>query len=66
MSTLKRKFYAIKNELGLQQWPQNFTELRHHPIFPKMYPLSINFVMNTSERDEKDLGNVIQELFPTS
>lgn len=46
LSTLKRRFYILKEELGLSTWPKSFKEISHLPIFQKMYPMSLNFILN--------------------
>ena len=60
LSTLKRRFCEIKHELGIQQWPQNIHDIRHLPIFHKIYPMTLSFVMNERNRDEKDLRDWIK------
>ncbi|KAF0974659.1 hypothetical protein FDP41_006133 [Naegleria fowleri] len=57
MSTLKRKFYQMKNELGMDKWPQYFQEVRHLPIFEYMYPMSLNFILNHDGHEEGEEEN---------
>ncbi|EFC40154.1 predicted protein [Naegleria gruberi] len=55
LSTLKRRFYQLKDEIGLDRWPQYFKEVRHLPIFNQMYPMSLEFILNdpnTCQQDE--------------
>lgn len=51
-STLKRRFGEVKNELGLSRWPYRFYEMRHLPIFPKVYPMSLDFILNENMESE--------------
>ena len=46
LSTLKRRFYELKDGLGLNCWPTYFHEIRHLPIFQKIYPMSLQFILN--------------------
>ncbi|EFC41433.1 predicted protein [Naegleria gruberi] len=48
LSTMKRRFYELKSDLGLKCWPQNYNEICNLPIFPKIYPLSLSFILNAS------------------
>ena len=52
ISTLKRRFYELKVELGLEKWPQYFHEIRHLPIFPDIYPMSMRFILNEISIDD--------------
>ena len=53
LSTLKRRFGEVKQELGMEKWPSYYDDVRHLPIFPKLYPMSLQFIMN--EHDCSDL-----------
>jgi len=46
LSTLKRRFYELKEEFGLEKWPQYYHEIRHLPIFQRIYPMSLKFILN--------------------
>ncbi|EFC41434.1 predicted protein [Naegleria gruberi] len=46
LSTLKRRFYNLKEEFGMSTWPKTFKEISHLPIYQKMYPMSLNFILN--------------------
>ena len=46
LSTLKRRFYELKGEFGLERWPNNLLITRHLPIFKKIYPMSLDFILN--------------------
>ena len=50
LSTLKRRFYELKDDFGLKSWPQCFAEVRHLPIFRQIYPMSLDFILNTHEK----------------
>jgi len=52
LSTLKRRFYELKDEFGIDRWPQYMEDIRHLPIFPKIYPLSMTFILNEAMQDE--------------
>ena len=52
LSTLKRRFYELKDEFGLERWPQYFFEIRHLPIFSKVYPMSFYFLLNHDGCDD--------------
>ena len=49
LSTLKRRFYELKDGFGLERWPQYFFEIRHLPVFAKLYPMSLSFILNDVE-----------------
>ncbi|EFC40340.1 predicted protein [Naegleria gruberi] len=49
LSTLKRRFYELKDGFGLERWPQYFFEIRHLPIFKKIYPMNLQFILNSDE-----------------
>ncbi|KAG2392407.1 hypothetical protein C9374_012659 [Naegleria lovaniensis] len=55
LSTLKRRFYALKDEIGIETWPQFFKDIRHLKCFPQIYPMSLSFIMNSEMREEKDI-----------
>nr|CAG4710252.1 unnamed protein product [Naegleria fowleri] len=46
ISTLKRRFGELKHELGMEKWPSYFDDVRHLPIFPQLYPMSLSFILN--------------------
>ena len=46
LSSLKRRFYEVKKGLGLERWPQYFEEIRHLPVFSRIYPMSLTFILN--------------------
>ncbi|EFC40268.1 predicted protein [Naegleria gruberi] len=46
LSTLKRRFYELKDGFGLDRWPNNLLVARHLPIFKKIYPMSLDFILN--------------------
>ncbi|EFC42932.1 Hypothetical protein NAEGRDRAFT_80184 [Naegleria gruberi] len=49
VSTIKRRFYGLRNELGLTKWPNNYFEYSHMKLFEEIYPLSLNFILNKGE-----------------
>nr|CAG4710801.1 unnamed protein product [Naegleria fowleri] len=53
LSTLKRRFYELKDELGMEKWPQFYDEIRHLPIFPLVYPMSFQFIFNPPKISSK-------------
>ncbi|KAG2385733.1 hypothetical protein C9374_002882 [Naegleria lovaniensis] len=61
------RFYELKDELGMDKWPQFYDEIRHLPIFPFVYPMSFKFILNppklssfhaASKRKKRKGGNV--------
>ncbi|KAG2370686.1 hypothetical protein C9374_014317, partial [Naegleria lovaniensis] len=48
LSTVKRRFYELKDEIGLNKWPQDYLELMHLEVFQKIYPMSLHFILNHS------------------
>ncbi|EFC39888.1 predicted protein [Naegleria gruberi] len=52
-STLKRRFYESKEDLGIEKWPQFYQEVRHLPIFEYIYPMSLTFILNPVNRHKK-------------
>ncbi|KAF0974666.1 hypothetical protein FDP41_006140 [Naegleria fowleri] len=54
LSTVKRRFYELKDEIGLNKWPQDFLELMQlsKEVFQKIYPMSLHFILNHDD-DEK-------------
>ena len=57
ISTLKRRFYEMKDDLGISKWPQFYEEIRHLPIFSEVYPLSIEFILNDRMENELTFNN---------
>jgi len=53
LSTLKRRFYELKDELQLQKWPQFYDEFCNLPIFRHVYPMSVQYITNDSMVEEK-------------
>jgi len=58
LSTLKRRFYDVKGDLDIEKWPQCYNDVRHLPIFSRMYPMSLQFILNTHDRSEKELDEM--------
>jgi len=56
MSTLKRRFYELKQDLEMERWPQFFSEINKLKIFPQIYPMSMQFILNETNRGEKELS----------
>ncbi|KAL9645001.1 hypothetical protein ABK040_004494 [Willaertia magna] len=52
LSTLKRRFYELKDELQMDKWPQFYHEIRHLEIFPYVYPMSLKFILNRNNKRE--------------
>ncbi|EFC41423.1 predicted protein [Naegleria gruberi] len=50
LSTIKRKFYSIRNELGIDKWPHNYLEYRHYSFFDDFYPMSMKFILNDKDQ----------------
>ncbi|KAG2378404.1 hypothetical protein C9374_008547 [Naegleria lovaniensis] len=46
ISTLKRRFGELKHELGMEKWPSYFDDVRHLPVFPQLYPMSLSYILN--------------------
>ncbi|KAG2394012.1 hypothetical protein C9374_003776 [Naegleria lovaniensis] len=46
LSTVKRRFYDLKNEIGIHKWPKDYFELMDTTLFAKIYPLSLQFILN--------------------
>ncbi|KAG2378364.1 hypothetical protein C9374_008507 [Naegleria lovaniensis] len=51
LSTLKRRFYELKDDMGLQRWPQFYEEIKDLPIFPQVYPMCLEFILNREDED---------------
>ena len=56
LSTLKRRFYELKDKIGIDKWPQFYNDIRHLEAFPHIYPMSLEFVMNDEQANEKYLS----------
>ncbi|KAL9649736.1 hypothetical protein ABK040_009551 [Willaertia magna] len=56
MSTLKRRFYDLKEDLQMDRWPQFYEDFANNPNFNYIYPMRIPFILNESNRDEKDIS----------
>ncbi|KAG2392373.1 hypothetical protein C9374_012625 [Naegleria lovaniensis] len=46
VSTVKRRFSELKQQIGLSQWPKDYFELEKTELFEKIYPLSLSFILN--------------------
>nr|CAG4715614.1 unnamed protein product [Naegleria fowleri] len=44
LSTVKRRFYDLKNEIGLCKWPKDYFTLIDTKLFAKIYPLSLQSI----------------------
>ncbi|KAG2378363.1 hypothetical protein C9374_008506 [Naegleria lovaniensis] len=55
LSTLKRRFYELKQEFGLMRWPQSLYEMKHLEIYPQVNPMSLAFILNEEEPQEEAL-----------
>lgn len=55
LSTLKRRFYALKDEIGIETWPQFFKDIRHLKCFSQIYPMSLSFITHPEMREEKEI-----------
>lgn len=51
LSTLKRKFYQIKEKIGIDKWPHNYLDYRKYDFFENFYPLSLKYILNNTERE---------------
>jgi len=47
----------MKDDLGISKWPQFYEEIRHLPIFSKVYPLSIEYILNDTMENELVFNN---------
>ncbi|EFC37248.1 predicted protein [Naegleria gruberi] len=49
VSTLKRRFYALRGELGLTKWPNNYIDScqDNTKLFKQIYPLSLDYILNS-------------------
>nr|CAG4711444.1 unnamed protein product [Naegleria fowleri] len=66
LSTLKRRFYELKDDMGLQRWPQFYEEIKDLPIFPQVYPMCLEFILNREDEDPITTSSMQQQQFSSS
>ncbi|KAG2392123.1 hypothetical protein C9374_012375 [Naegleria lovaniensis] len=54
VSTVKRRFYDLKDEIGISHWPKDYFELAIHnkKVFQKIYPMSLSFILNPEQEQQ--------------
>ncbi|KAF0978503.1 hypothetical protein FDP41_002323 [Naegleria fowleri] len=61
VSTVKRRFSDLKDQIGLTQWPKDYFDLEGSVLFKKIYPLSLNFILNEEEDDSLQESNANEQ-----